>query len=93
MGSSHSDFIFTQKPSGYNTHSPDISKKGYVEILSEKLQKELLVVHRLDKETSGAMLFATNKPAAAELASLFEKHLIYKKYLFLTDRKIAPDRF
>ncbi|WP_413288306.1 class I SAM-dependent methyltransferase [Bdellovibrio sp. HCB337] len=93
MGSSHSDFIFTQKPSGYNTHSPDIGKKGYVEILSEKLQKELLVVHRLDKETSGAMLFATNKPAAAELSSLFEKHLIYKKYLFLTDRKIAPDRF
>jgi len=93
MSSSHSDFIFTQKPSGYNTHSPDIGKKGYVEVLSEKLQKELLVVHRLDKETSGAMLFATNKAAAAELASLFEKHLIQKSYLFLTDKKINRDRF
>ncbi|MGZ3798209.1 MAG: pseudouridine synthase, partial [Pseudobdellovibrionaceae bacterium] len=53
MGSSSSDFIFTQKPSGYNTHSPDIGKKGYVEILSEIRQQELFVVHRLDKETSG----------------------------------------
>jgi len=91
MGSSSSDFIFTQKPSGYNTHAPDIGKKGYVEVLSEKRHQELLVVHRLDKETSGAMLFATNKKAAAELASLFEKHLIKKTYLFLTDREIAQE--
>lgn len=93
MGHSHSDFIFTQKPAGYNTHSPDIGKKGYVEVLSETSHQELLVVHRLDKETSGAMLFAKNKAAAAELASLFEKHLIQKKYLFLTDRRITSERF
>lgn len=93
MGSSHSDFIFTQKPAGYNTHSPDIGKKGFVEVLSESTHQELLVVHRLDKETSGAMLFAKNKAAAAELASLFEKHLIQKKYLFLTDRKTQMNRF
>jgi len=93
MGSSHSDFIFTQKPAGYNTHSPDIGKKGFVEVLSEIMHQDLLVVHRLDKETSGAMLFAKNKTAAADLASLFEKHLIQKKYLFLTDRKINHTRF
>lgn len=93
MGASHSDFIFTQKPSGYNTHSPDIGKKGFVEILAEKRLQELFVVHRLDKETSGAMLFATNKAAAAELAGLFEKHLVHKTYLFLTDRKISRDQF
>ncbi len=89
----HSDFIFTQKPSGYNTHSPDIGKKGFVEVLSEIRQQELFVVHRLDKETSGAMLFATSKQGAAELAALFEKHLIQKKYFFLTDKKINKDRF
>lgn len=93
MGSSHSDFIFTQKPAGYNTHSPDIGKKGFVEVLSETTHQDLLVVHRLDKETSGAMLFAKNKAAAAELASLFEKHLIQKKYLFLTDKKINLTHF
>ncbi|HEY8271672.1 MAG TPA: class I SAM-dependent methyltransferase [Pseudobdellovibrionaceae bacterium] len=93
MGSSPTDFIFTQKPSGFNTHSPDIGKKGYVEILSEIRQQELFVVHRLDKETSGAMLFATNKQSAAELSVLFEKHLIQKKYLFLTDKKINRDQF
>lgn len=93
MGSYHTDFIFTQKPSGFNTHAPDIGKTAYVEMLSEKSQQDLFVVHRLDKETSGAMLFATNKAAAAELSGLFEKHLIYKKYLFLTDQKINRDCF
>lgn len=84
------DFLFSQKPSGFNTHSPDIGKKGFVEILSEKLGRDLFVVHRLDKGTSGAMIFAKTKAAAAELAALFEKHEITKKYLFLTD-KDAPD--
>lgn len=93
MGPTHPDFIFVQKPAGFNTHSPDIGKKGFVEVLAERQERELFVVHRLDKETSGAMLFATSKMAAAALSSLFEKHLIQKKYLFLTDRKISRDRF
>jgi len=87
------DFIFAQKPAGYNTHSPDFGKKGFVEVLSEKKQQDLFVVHRLDKETSGAMIFATTKAAAAELASLFEKHLIQKQYLFLTDRQNSKSFF
>jgi 23S rRNA (cytosine1962-C5)-methyltransferase len=86
MNPPENEFLFALKPSGYNTHSPDFGKKGFVEVLSERLNTELFVVHRLDKETSGALLFAKSKAAAAELASLFEKHLIQKKYLFLTDR-------
>ena len=93
MKSPSSDFIFAQKPAGYNTHSPDIGKKGFVEVLSEKLHQELYVVHRLDKETSGAILFAKTKSIAAELSALFEKHLVYKKYLFLTDRRTTQTEF
>lgn len=93
MKPSSNSFLFAQKPSGFNTHSPDIGKKGFVEVLSEKLKEDLFVVHRLDKETSGAILFAKSKVAAAELASLFEKHLIHKKYLFLTDRRIQIESF
>ncbi|MBC7371044.1 MAG: class I SAM-dependent methyltransferase, partial [Bdellovibrionaceae bacterium] len=93
MKSLSTDFIFAQKPAGYNTHSPDIGKKGFVEVLAEKMHQELYVVHRLDKETSGGILFAKSKAAAADLAALFEKHLIYKRYLFLTDRKSALTNF
>jgi 23S rRNA (cytosine1962-C5)-methyltransferase len=93
MKSPSPDFIFALKPAGFNTHSPDIGKKGYVEVLSERSGKELFVVHRLDKDTSGGMLFAKSKAAAAELGALFEKHLVQKKYLFLTDRKNSKDEF
>jgi 23S rRNA (cytosine1962-C5)-methyltransferase len=87
------DLLFSQKPSGFNTHAPDIGKRGFVEILMEKTKKELFVVHRLDKGTSGAMVFATSKAAAAEVSALFEKHTIEKRYLFLTDRDSALTSF
>jgi 23S rRNA (cytosine1962-C5)-methyltransferase len=87
------DLLFSQKPSGFNTHAPDIGKKGFVEILTEKTKKELFVVHRLDKGTSGAMVFATSKNAAAEISLLFEKHQVQKKYIFLTDHDCNEDTF
>src|SRR5687768_12606036 len=80
------DFLVFNKPFGVRTHKVADNQYGFVEFLSEKLNRELWVVHRLDKDTSGLMLFATNKTAAAELSSLFEEHKIKKSYLFLTDR-------
>lgn len=80
------DFLVFNKPFGLRTHKVAENQFGFVEFLSEKLKRELWVVHRLDKETSGLMLFATNKKAAADLSSLFEEHKIRKSYLFLTDR-------
>jgi RluA family pseudouridine synthase len=49
--------------------------------LSEK--PELKVVHRLDKDTSGIILFAKNKKAQDYLKSLFEGREIKKSYLAL----------
>ncbi len=44
---------------------------------------ELLLVHRLDKDTSGIMLFAKNATAQEYLKRLFQKHEINKTYLAL----------
>lgn len=44
---------------------------------------ELLLVHRLDKETSGVMLFAKSVGAQEYLKRLFQKHEINKTYLAL----------
>ncbi len=38
------------------------------------------IVHRLDRDTSGAILVARNDVAHARLAALFEKKLIHKEY-------------
>lgn len=41
------------------------------------------VVHRLDKDTSGIMIFGKNKRSFAALKNLFKKRLVSKKYIAL----------
>jgi tRNA pseudouridine32 synthase/23S rRNA pseudouridine746 synthase len=43
-------------------------------------QREIFLVHRLDREAAGLMIFAHNKKTAAKLSELFQKNLIEKKY-------------
>lgn len=78
------DFIVFNKRSGFRTHKVNENQLGLVEVLASKLGQELFVVHRLDKETSGLIIFAKNKAAAADLALKFEQHQIKKTYSFLT---------
>ncbi|MCB0379116.1 MAG: class I SAM-dependent methyltransferase [Bdellovibrionales bacterium] len=82
-----SPYFFATKPSGVSSHRPDQDKLGFVEWLSQKYQQKFYVVHRLDKETSGQMLFATSSEAAKSLALLFENQLIEKTYYFVSDKK------
>lgn len=82
------DFLLTNKPSGFSTHRPDYGRMGYVEILSEKRNAPLYVVHRLDKGTSGALLIAKSSLAADQASRLFENRTVEKNYLFITDRAI-----
>lgn len=89
----YDDFLAFNKPFGIRTHRVSDGQFGFVEFLSEKLQKELFVVHRLDKETSGLILFAKTKQAAQNLSELFEQHLIKKTYYFLTDQKSKDTEF
>lgn len=81
------DFIVVYKPEGFRTHKVSENQWGFVETLSHHLKMPLWVVHRLDKDTSGVMLFAKNQTTAKELSELFEKHQIEKTYYFVTDQK------
>ena len=54
--------------------------------LAEK--SELLPVHRLDKDTSGVILFAKNEKAAEYLKKLFQSREIKKTYLTLVSGEI-----
>lgn len=83
--------VFTEKMAGLNTHAADAGRVGWVELLQEDLGLPLFVVHRLDAGTSGAIVFAESREAAAGLAKLFETRDVKKKYLFLTDRKFTGE--
>ncbi|MDD3586240.1 MAG: RluA family pseudouridine synthase [Thermoguttaceae bacterium] len=50
------------------------------------------IVHRLDRDTSGAILVAKNDSSHAKLASLFELKKIHKEYVAIVSGSLAVDR-
>lgn len=80
------DLIFADKPAGIPTHAPDHGKKGFAEILSDSFGQKVFVNHRLDKTTTGAMVFTTTTEAAERIRQQFEKRQVKKKYWLVTDR-------
>lgn len=86
----HPDFIIFEKPPGLSFHSED--GPGFVVKAEEQLQTKLFSVHRLDKVTSGLIILAKNKSAAAKFTQLFTENSqnekqIEKFYIALSDQK------
>lgn len=76
----HTDFIIINKPEGISVHR-DEQAVGLCENLAKQLGvSQVWLVHRLDKVTSGLLIFALNKEAAAYFYQLFETHQIQKTY-------------
>lgn len=75
------DFVAIDKPSGLLT-IPDRAQteKSLKEMLAEKYGN-IYTVHRLDKDTSGLVLFAKNVTTHQFLSQLFEERKIEKYYL------------
>lgn len=88
--------LFVDKPGGVATHATEAeaaAPEGLCEHLARHHQKPLWVCHRLDKGTTGAMVFAGNAETAARLSGLFKDRDVSKAYLFLTDRATEGDAF
>jgi len=82
------DFIIAIKPAGISFHDEDVIGSGlFNTVKSQGSYSELYPVHRLDKMTSGLIIFAKNKSAATAFQQLFEQHKIQKFYLAMSDKK------
>lgn len=81
----HADFLVLDKASGMSFHSE--FEPGVVALAETQFGGKLYAVHRLDKGTSGLLLLAKSKEAAAKLAELFQRQEIQKFYLALSDQK------
>jgi 23S rRNA pseudouridine1911/1915/1917 synthase len=83
------EVIAVNKPAGINSQRTPYQLKGTLEYwVSEYFKAQgnsepARVVHRLDRGTSGTMLFPKNRPAAAWLSSQFQDGLVDKLYLAL----------
>lgn len=76
----HRDFVIINKPDGVSVHK-DEQAVGLCEKMAKQLNVEQVwLVHRLDKVTSGLLILALNKDAAAYFYRLFEQHQVHKTY-------------
>jgi tRNA pseudouridine32 synthase / 23S rRNA pseudouridine746 synthase len=81
----HNDFYILEKAAGVNFHSED--GPGFVVLAEQQFAEKLYAVHRLDKVTSGLIILARNKAAAARFTQLFTERRINKYYLAISDAK------
>ena len=86
--------LVVDKPAGWNTHAPSpYAGEGIYDWLKHREPRwaKLAIIHRLDKETSGVMVFGKTPEANRSLTGQFAERAVRKKYLLLTDRK-APSK-
>jgi RluA family pseudouridine synthase len=89
------DILVINKPTGISVTKDRSRDEELLPILLEQLdlkpEEKLLLVHRLDKETSGVMMLAKNKDAQRQYSSSFTKGQIKKTYLALVSGAVTQD--
>ena len=74
------------KPAGVNTHRPDVHAQDGMYEWVQRLRPEvsLSILHRLDKVTSGVLVFGKTTEANRSLTTQFEARSVAKRYELLT---------
>lgn len=90
------DLVAIHKPAGLLVHKSPIDKhetRYAMKLLRNQIGQWVYPVHRLDKPTSGLLLFALNTESAAALGKQFEQSLVSKRYLAVVRGYIAEHGF
>ena len=85
--------VAINKPHGLLVHRSPIAADAQefaLQILRDQLQKTVYPVHRLDRKTSGVLLFTFSKETLVNLSNQFMAGTVKKKYLAIL-RGHAPD--
>ena len=84
--------LSVNKPEGIaSIPERDLSIPSVRRVLEEQRGESLFVVHRLDKEVSGVLLFAKTASAHRELSLAFEQRRVDKRYLAVVKGRIERD--
>ncbi|MEO9383230.1 tRNA pseudouridine(65) synthase TruC [Chromobacterium phragmitis] len=76
--------IAIHKPSNLLVHRTELDRhetRFAIQMLRDQIGRRVYPVHRLDKGTSGALLFALDKDVGRELSWQFERQQVEKRYL------------
>lgn len=82
------DWIAVNKPAGIPTQPARDRKQRSLEELLRMQQRTIHLVHRIDTQTSGVVVFAKNSAAAARLSELFASREVRKVYLAVAEGSI-----
>ena len=87
------DIIAINKPSGLLVHKSPIDKhetQFALQLLRDQVGQYVYPVHRLDKPTSGVLLFTLNTEVAQMMSLLFRSSEVHKEYIAIV-RGYTPD--
>ena len=85
-------FVAVDKPSGLLVHRSFLDKhetQFAMQTVRDQIGQHVFPVHRLDRATSGVLLFALTSECANKMMHLFSEHKVEKRYLAVT-RGFAP---
>lgn len=85
------DLVIVDKPSGLLSVATAFEKGETLHAILKKHYhpRKVFVVHRLDQDTSGVMLFAFNQETLDRLKDLFEAHSIERAYTAIVEGKLS----
>ncbi len=85
--------VAVDKPAGHLVHPADVPKEDdqvTMKILRDQIGKLVYNIHRIDRPTTGVLLFGIDRDAARSLHRALEHHEIQKTYWAVVSGK-APD--
>lgn len=77
-------YIAVDKPAGLQVHRSWISEENeefLLQRLRDQIGQRVYTVHRLDRPTSGVIIFGLSSEAAREMCGVFENRQVEKTYL------------
>ncbi len=89
------DFIAVNKPEGLSSipeRQPGERNESLYEMLCAQRDEKLFIVHRIDKDTSGVIVFAKSAAAHRCLGGQFERRTVQKVYLALVHGTVDAEQ-
>ena len=83
-------YLIVSKPPDVITNGPESLESNLRKHFKDKY---IQAVHRLDKDTSGAIIFAMNKDAFEQMKTLFKKNLMKKVYRVIVRGRVGKQTF
>jgi 23S rRNA pseudouridine1911/1915/1917 synthase len=85
------DWVAVNKPPGIPTQPARDRKQRSLEELMRARFGAIYLVHRVDTQTSGVVVFAKTRTAAAQLSALFASRVIRKTYLAVVEGAVTRE--